>query len=244
MINLRNKNQCRRGFTLIELLVVITIIALMISLLLPALNSARSTAQLMKSSSNQRQIMLALTMYTQDYGRLPYGYQDEDLNALPGTFAAWTRVITYFGYVSSDEVFFSPATDYGFSYNRDPSEQVYSPWAYPSYGVNSQGAMPQYNPTNTRRGASLDDASSVTSLSNFLILRHVWNAAYPERDYGWYRWFRFNPMHPPANAYYGNRVAATYADGHVQTMSTDEMRDITFGNDHEKGPFWENQFTQ
>lgn len=46
----------RNGFTLIELLVVITIITLLIALLMPALKSARASAQSVACMSNQRQI--------------------------------------------------------------------------------------------------------------------------------------------------------------------------------------------
>ena len=61
----------QHGFTLIELLVVISIIALLISILLPALSNARETARAIQCGSNLRQVGIACYAYESDYGTMP-----------------------------------------------------------------------------------------------------------------------------------------------------------------------------
>ena len=68
-----------KGFTLIELLVVIAIIALLVSILLPSLSSARKQAQAAACMANLDQINVAVRMYQDEYkGWFPQSYNNEN----------------------------------------------------------------------------------------------------------------------------------------------------------------------
>ena len=120
---MRRSVSVRRGFTLIELLVVIAIIAILIGLLLPAVQKIREAANRMKCSNNLKQVGLGLHNYESAYQTFPMGQG-------PGVgYAGWR--VQIFPHMEQDNVFkLVPITD---TFNAAALNNLRIPtWACPS----------------------------------------------------------------------------------------------------------------
>ncbi len=195
----QNDRRSRFAFTLIELLVVISIIALLVGILLPALGSARKTAQDAQCKSNLRQLGQVFHMYVTDDlgGYLPpgYTYYHPASHGLSGNLGVWHGwyLSKYFG---QDGVI-SRYEGFGGTYLRCPTQEEDCDH---TYGINyhSSHAGP-WGWTNTdysygnllMDGRRLDDQENNWYMTTDIHSRDCGNGAYPNytafvyRPNGW-----------------------------------------------------------
>jgi prepilin-type N-terminal cleavage/methylation domain-containing protein len=96
----------RRGFTLIELLVVIAIIAVLIGLLLPAVQKVREAASAIKCVNNQKQLLLAVHAYADaNNGRLPPSNFYKVVNPATGNVAESSAFFAMLPYYDQGNLF-------------------------------------------------------------------------------------------------------------------------------------------
>lgn len=187
----------KAGFTLIELLVVIAIIAILAAILLPVFAAARESARRAKCVSNLRQIVVATTMYADDYdGYLPpFG--------APGTVGAnldcsWLREV-HRPYLRSDLIF-KCLSDAGHSSHPDTLGKGFYTAKGTSYLYNNHiwGNDPNYGARPLATAKSLQKCRN----SGELILLWDWVS------------------HPIQGVWYQNTA---FADGHVKHLTYSEL---------------------
>ena len=118
----------RRGFTLIELLVVIAIIAILIGLLLPAVQKVREAASRAQCSNNLKQLGLGAHNYESAVGTLPQVGQCESLANVPVTYTVHSWATQILPYIEQENVFRLLDTSYnpftGVNGGNDPAYNI------------------------------------------------------------------------------------------------------------------------
>ena len=227
----------RHGFTLVELLVVVAIIALLLSILLPALTKAKEAAKRTVCLSGLRQIAMGEMIYTTDNrGEVapPAGTQqwwsnpgDEPWGVVSGYYGGWYRqrntfadLLCWSGDLST-KIFRCPTkswTDVEFA--KDPEDPLFADRAPQSYGMNCYFEEDEPGDLPNHPIAALERPSDIVlfapSYSPLQPRLQVWDG---------------KDIYAPDVLRHGRDANYSFADAHADMMTFDEMFDRELQDD-------------
>ena len=130
----------RRAFTLIELLVVVSIIALLVSILLPALAKARDQAKNVICKVNQSQIRLIWVMYLEDNADTFPWCHEERIGGIAGSWPHYTRADRRLNPYAGDPSIFECPSDRGYGTLKSCFSQLGTSYVWNTRGnINAYG---------------------------------------------------------------------------------------------------------
>jgi len=220
----RGSHYPTRGFTLIELLVVITIIAILIGLLLPAVQSAREAARRAQCVNNLKQIALAAHNYELGNGTFPIGWMEY---ALPNTYPGLTPCQTTNPIGHTVFVYILPYIEGGVAYNSWNIVRVYNSV---SNNTGSQTLLSSYlcpsdTPASPAPTGKFPCAQASYAACEGTQEQLIWswgNTAPPDPTGQYVNTCNQGPGDGMYAPYYATRIAAV-TDGLSNTLSFGEM---------------------
>jgi len=187
----RPRRKPLHGFTLIELLVVVAIIALLVAILLPALERARDAAKRVVCLSNLRQLHIAAFTYTSDYkGDFPYRGRNSDAgphtwnrNGATDNRHLWVNYIAGYTIEDGSKMLYCPS-------NPDPFAQIYGENRWPHAPSNRyQAGYNFFANIHSRHGEWRTGRNVITSVVNLRPGDQLWGDLAEDKTVpkGWWR---------------------------------------------------------